>query len=116
MHHLKNNIYIKSTSELKQINLSQYFKTILKKRNMILDYFKPKEEKAKEKKKLFDLLLVDIKESWEKWNIKSIKKNMCDYELKYIATSYRWGEVQEQLLKTPDYTAYITSFYLNGLC
>ncbi|CAO3653425.1 unnamed protein product [Cunninghamella echinulata] len=35
--------------------------------------------------------------------------------LKYIAISYRWGELDEQLVKTPDYTAHITSFNLYDL-
>ncbi|KAI9300694.1 hypothetical protein BJ944DRAFT_272599, partial [Cunninghamella echinulata] len=42
--------------------------------------------------------------------IKCVKKKMNDKDLKYIAISYRWGELNEQLVKTPDYTAHITSF------
>ncbi|CAO3649499.1 unnamed protein product [Cunninghamella blakesleeana] len=44
-----------------------------------------------------------------------VKKNMYDKELKYIAVSYRWGELNEQLVKTPDYTAHITSFSVDDL-
>ncbi|CAO3652640.1 unnamed protein product [Cunninghamella blakesleeana] len=40
---------------------------------------------------------------------------MYDVNLKYIAISYRWGEVVEQLVQTPDYTAHVTSFNLNDL-
>ncbi|CAO3651630.1 unnamed protein product [Cunninghamella blakesleeana] len=40
---------------------------------------------------------------------------MYDSDLKYISISYRWGEVPEQLVKTPDYTAHVTSFFLNHL-
>ncbi|CAO3651984.1 unnamed protein product [Cunninghamella blakesleeana] len=56
---------------------------------------------------------------WETdlFNINCIKKNIYDIEeeegLKYIAISYRWGEMNEQLVKTPDYTAHITSFDIN---
>ncbi|CAO3651670.1 unnamed protein product [Cunninghamella blakesleeana] len=99
----------KPSSLRKQTNLTQYFKTIPKKKNLILDYFKPKTE---EKKETFNLVLVDIKESWEKQNISCVKKNMYDDELKYIAISYRWGEVIEQYVETPDYTAHISSFNL----
>ncbi|KAI9300972.1 hypothetical protein BJ944DRAFT_14180 [Cunninghamella echinulata] len=40
---------------------------------------------------------------------------MYDQSLKYIAISYRWGEMDEQLVKTPDYIAHITSFHLRSL-
>ncbi|KAI9303378.1 hypothetical protein BJ944DRAFT_268527 [Cunninghamella echinulata] len=40
------------------------------------------------------------------------KKNMYEQNLKYIAISYRWGELQEQLVKAPDYIARINSFDL----
>ncbi|CAO3651517.1 unnamed protein product [Cunninghamella blakesleeana] len=106
----------KPTTSLKQNNLTHYFKTIPKKKNLILNYFTSKgKEKEKEKKKVLDLVLVDIKESWETEHIKCVKKNMYDSDLKYVVISYRWGEVEEQLLKTPDYTARITSFYLYHL-
>ncbi|CAO3651561.1 unnamed protein product [Cunninghamella blakesleeana] len=97
----------------RQTKLSQYFKTIPKKRNLILNYFKPKEEKEKEK--IFNLVLVDITETWQNNNVKCVKKNMYDPDIKYVAISYRWGEEREQLLKTPDYTAHITSFDLHLL-
>ncbi|CAO3637472.1 unnamed protein product [Cunninghamella blakesleeana] len=47
--------------------------------------------------------------------ITCIKKNMYDKKLKYIAISYRWGELNEQQVETPDYTAHITSFDLVDL-
>ncbi|CAO3637659.1 unnamed protein product [Cunninghamella blakesleeana] len=67
-----------------------------------------------EEEKVFDLVLVDIKEVSTTGNrvIKCTKKNMYDPNLKYIAISYRWGELKEQLVETPDYTAHITSFDL----
>ncbi|CAO3637998.1 unnamed protein product [Cunninghamella blakesleeana] len=40
---------------------------------------------------------------------------MYDSDLNYIAISYRWGELNEQQLQTPDYTAHITSFHLDDL-
>ncbi|CAO3637286.1 unnamed protein product [Cunninghamella blakesleeana] len=40
---------------------------------------------------------------------------MYDPNLKYIAISYRWGELNEQQVETPDYTAHITSFELDDL-
>ncbi|CAO3651557.1 unnamed protein product [Cunninghamella blakesleeana] len=40
---------------------------------------------------------------------------MYDSNLKYIAISYRWGETEEQLVKTQDYTAHIISFHLTHL-
>ncbi|CAO3652094.1 unnamed protein product [Cunninghamella blakesleeana] len=40
---------------------------------------------------------------------------MYEEGLEYIAISYRWGECNEQLLKSPDYNAHITSFALNDL-
>ncbi|CAO3637306.1 unnamed protein product [Cunninghamella blakesleeana] len=44
---------------------------------------------------------------------------MYDSNVKYIAISYRWGELNEQLVETPDYTAFVTSFdvcHLEHLC
>ncbi|CAO3653771.1 unnamed protein product [Cunninghamella echinulata] len=40
---------------------------------------------------------------------------MYDENLKYITISYRWGELNEQLVPTPDYIAHITSFDLRDL-
>ncbi|CAO3653218.1 unnamed protein product [Cunninghamella echinulata] len=78
-----------------------------------LDYIKY-EEKEKEEKQVFELVLVYIR-SPNPFDLKCVKKNMYDQDLKYIAISYRWGELEEQLIKTPDYTAHITSFDLYDL-
>ncbi|CAO3649886.1 unnamed protein product [Cunninghamella blakesleeana] len=102
-----------SPSSVKQTNLTQYFKTVPKKKNLILNYFKPKI--TKEKEEVFELVLVDLKKTAEGVDIMSVKKNMYDKDLKYITISYRWGEVTEQLVKTPDYIAHITSFDLSHL-
>ncbi|CAO3652225.1 unnamed protein product [Cunninghamella blakesleeana] len=64
---------------------------------------------------VFDLMLVDIKNTNEYGSIRCTKKNMYDSDLKYIAISYRWGEVPEQLLQTPDYVAHIISFDMASL-
>ncbi|CAO3637174.1 unnamed protein product [Cunninghamella blakesleeana] len=44
------------------------------------------------------------------YHVNCVKRNMYDPDLEYIAISYRWGELNEQLVVTPDYTAHITSF------
>ncbi|CAO3637990.1 unnamed protein product [Cunninghamella blakesleeana] len=108
----------------KQTNLTDYNfnimskkkkkKSIEPKRYSILNYFKSIEEQKQVDKKAFDLILVDIRNS-KLFDIKCVKKNMYDEELKYICISYRWGELNEQLVKTPDYTAHITSFVLADL-
>ncbi|CAO3637367.1 unnamed protein product [Cunninghamella blakesleeana] len=65
-------------------------------------------------KKVFDLILVDLVHSTYA-DLKCVKRNMYDPDVKYICISYRWGELNEQLLDTPDYTAHITSFLLDDL-
>ncbi|CAO3637732.1 unnamed protein product [Cunninghamella blakesleeana] len=116
---------VKKLPSFKQTNLTEYYNlNRIPKKNSILDYFKPKNnvkenEKKKEKieGKVFDLVLVDIKESCDIFKkMKCVKKNMYDSDLKYIAISYRWGELNEQQLETPDYTAHITSFDLVDFC
>ncbi|CAO3637556.1 unnamed protein product [Cunninghamella blakesleeana] len=106
---------VKKTESFKQTNLTDYnFNRIPKRKGLILDYFKPKKkvlEQEKEKEKVFDLVLVDIKGSCAS-DLKCVKMNMYDSNLKYIAISYRWGELDEQLVETPDYTAHVTSFDL----
>ncbi|CAO3637663.1 unnamed protein product [Cunninghamella blakesleeana] len=108
----------------KQTNLQDYYnittrkkKSIKPKKGSILNYFKPKQDEQKEKK-VYDLVLVDINKSHTNY-INCVKKNMYDPSLKYICISYRWGELNEQLVETPDYTAHITSFdlwHLGYLC
>ncbi|CAO3637982.1 unnamed protein product [Cunninghamella blakesleeana] len=66
------------------------------KSNFILDYFKPKNE-------VFDLVLVDIKKSF---NI-NIHGD--------ITNTIKCGELNEQQIETPDYTAHITSFHIDDL-
>ncbi|CAO3638433.1 unnamed protein product [Cunninghamella blakesleeana] len=81
------------------------------KRRILLDA--QKNSDAQKQKKVFDLILLNIKESChDLTKTKCVKKNMYDSDLKYIAISYRWGELNEQLVKTPGYTAHITSFDL----
>ncbi|CAO3638566.1 unnamed protein product [Cunninghamella blakesleeana] len=106
---------VKRLPSFKQTNLYNYFNIVPKKRNLILDYFKPinKKQMQEEENKVFDIALVDIKQS--SYTINCIKKNMFDPDLKYIAISYRWGELNEQSLETPDYTAHVTSFNLEDL-
>ncbi|CAO3630823.1 unnamed protein product [Cunninghamella blakesleeana] len=60
------------------------------------------------------IILVDIENTILFNKIKCIKKDInSDSDLKYIALSYRWGEVEAQLVETPDYTARVTAFDLN---
>ncbi|CAO3651972.1 unnamed protein product [Cunninghamella blakesleeana] len=104
-----------STLLLKQTSLTHYFKTIPKKKNLVLNYFKPKEIEIEKVEKEFNIVLVDIKNTSENMDIVCVKKNMYDSDLKYITISYRWGELQEQLVETPDYTAHVTSFDTSNL-
>ncbi|KAI9301766.1 hypothetical protein BJ944DRAFT_252056 [Cunninghamella echinulata] len=105
--------------QLKQTIINDYF-AIKPKEKTIFEYFKQKEYKVK-KEKSFDLVLVDIKKTATAYHFRNdispscIKKNMYDKGLKYIAISYHWGELDEQLVTTPDYTAHITSFDLEDL-
>ncbi|CAO3638111.1 unnamed protein product [Cunninghamella blakesleeana] len=111
---------VNKPSSFKQTNLTEYnFSLISKKKYSILDYFKSKtkkQNKAKEEEeeKVFKIVLVDIDKSRND-GISCVKKNIYDPDLKYIAISYRWGELNEQQVETPDYTAHITSFDLKDL-
>ncbi|KAI9301090.1 hypothetical protein BJ944DRAFT_239544 [Cunninghamella echinulata] len=109
----------------KQTILLDYF-PLKPKKKTILDYFKHRKEKeqTEEKEKVFELVFVDIGGTAEgyychetattmttqKKGLNCIKRNIYDKDLKYIAISYRWGELNEQLVKTPEYTAHVTSF------
>ncbi|CAO3652884.1 unnamed protein product [Cunninghamella blakesleeana] len=96
-----------SSSSLKQPKLQDCFKIIPKKKNTILDYFKPQSEKV------FHLILIDIKKTCQYGYVFCIKKNMYNERLKYISISYRWGDLKvQQPIQTPDYIAQVTSFYL----
>ncbi|CAO3637294.1 unnamed protein product [Cunninghamella blakesleeana] len=72
-------------------------------------------QEKEEEEKEFHVVLVDIKNTHDTGTIKCVKKNMYDIDLKYIAISYRWGELNVQYVETPDYTAHITSFGLYDL-
>ncbi|CAO3637544.1 unnamed protein product [Cunninghamella blakesleeana] len=72
---------------------------------------KTKQTLFKSHEQKFDIVLVDMNHTNYE-NISCIKKNMYDTNLNYIAISYRWGECNEQLVKTPDYIAHVTSFDL----
>lgn len=61
----------------------------------------------------FEIILLDINATIDKNKIICTTKNL--YDAKYCAISYRWGELQEQLVKTPKYTAYVTSFDIEDL-
>ncbi|CAO3653765.1 unnamed protein product [Cunninghamella echinulata] len=123
---LCNNKSFKQTTpkikQLKQTIIKVYF-SLKPKKKSILEYFDLQKEKVKEKEKkpVFDLALVDIEKTVKTYSgennmeIKCIKKNIYDQDLKYIAISYRWGKVNEQLVETPNYTAHITSFDLRDL-
>lgn len=65
----------------------------------------------------FEIVLIDINSTIKNKNNKIIcvKKNLYDLNIKYFAVSYRWGELCEQLVQTPDYIAHVTSFLLQDL-
>ncbi|KAI9305904.1 hypothetical protein BJ944DRAFT_287451 [Cunninghamella echinulata] len=93
----------------------------------LLDYIfynsKPIKQATHKMKQLKQTSLQDY------FSVKPKKKTILDYfkykkedkkeNLKYVTISYRWGECNEQLVKTPDYIAHITSFniyHLSCLC
>ncbi|CAO3635736.1 unnamed protein product [Cunninghamella blakesleeana] len=115
-----------SSPRLKQTQLVDYF-TMKRPKNQstIIDYFSKKEEKGsitKKKKKdsVIDIILIDIhRSSAYSEDIQCVKRNLYDKDLNYIALSYRRGQVNEQLVKTPNYTSSVTSFdlfHLRDLC
>ncbi|KAI8328715.1 hypothetical protein BC941DRAFT_444370 [Chlamydoabsidia padenii] len=63
----------------------------------------------------YHIVLVDIKKTVKERKIECVKKLMDEPGLRYCAISYRWGEVPEQLVETPDYIAHVTSFALSDL-
>ncbi|ORZ04096.1 hypothetical protein BCR42DRAFT_497111 [Absidia repens] len=70
--------------------------------------------KEQEKKKPFQVVLVDIEKTVADKVIHCVKKTLEDDDLKYVALSYRWGELHETLVDTGvGYTASITSFHLD---
>ncbi|CAO3653320.1 unnamed protein product [Cunninghamella echinulata] len=94
------------------MNLRDY-SSIKSNKKSALNYFKRKEKE--EKNLVYDLVLVDIWDTYYKGDIKCVKRNIYDPDLQYIAISYRWGELDEQQVNTPDYTAHITSFAIDDL-
>lgn len=75
------------------------------------EYEKEKiQKKYKNKDKNFEIILVDINETINNNEIICIKKKLYETNFNYVAISYRWGELDEQFISTPDYMACITSF------
>ncbi|CAO3627662.1 unnamed protein product [Cunninghamella echinulata] len=112
-------IFQKAKNEIqlvKQVILQTYF-LVEKMKNKLYSKIETKLEYSKnekgEEENNYDLVLIDIFNSYS--DIKCVKINMHDKDLKYIAISYRWGELREQQVQTPDYTAHITSFNLSDL-
>lgn len=81
----------------------------------------------KNKEKHFEIVVIDIYKTVENSELNNdpnddydykfvcINKNMYDNNFKYCCISYRWGEVREQLVKTNNYIANVTSFHLKDL-
>ncbi|ORY99635.1 hypothetical protein BCR42DRAFT_213772 [Absidia repens] len=62
----------------------------------------------------FQVVLVDIEQAANNKVIRCVKKPLNQEDLKFIALSYRWGELHETLIDTEvGYTATITSFFLD---
>lgn len=61
------------------------------------------------------IVLIDIRKTIQSRKIECVKKLMDEPGLRYCAISYRWGEVPEQTVMTPDYIAHVTSFLLADL-
>ncbi|CAO3635317.1 unnamed protein product [Cunninghamella echinulata] len=57
---------------------------------------------------LIDITVIDIKKTLEQNRIQCITKPMK--EINYITISYRWGELQEQIVPTTVYKSHVTSF------
>ncbi|CAO3601376.1 unnamed protein product [Absidia cylindrospora] len=67
----------------------------------------------------FHIVLIDLVQMFQARKIQCVEKPLegGDTELKFVALSYRWGEVQETALDIQlDYLATITSFDLDDLC
>ncbi|CAO3588627.1 unnamed protein product [Absidia cylindrospora] len=68
----------------------------------------------------FQVVLIDIAKTLEKRAIHCVQRALDEPELKFVALSYRWGELHETVIDTGvGYTASITSFDLKdfyGLC
>ncbi|CAO3593677.1 unnamed protein product [Absidia cylindrospora] len=75
---------------------------------------------TQQQEKPFHVVLVDIKKTIEEGKSHCVEKPLEEDDLKYIALSYRWGELEETLVDTElGYIASITSFKMDdfiGLC
>ncbi|CAO3588697.1 unnamed protein product [Absidia cylindrospora] len=72
-----------------------------------------KDTEKQRQKKLFEVVLVDIKYAGYCKEIRCVKKPLDEDDLKFVALSYRWGELNETLIDTKvGYIASITSFAL----
>ncbi|CAO3601388.1 unnamed protein product [Absidia cylindrospora] len=70
-------------------------------------------QKAQTPETPFHIVLVDIKIAAEERHIHCEKKPLDDTTPAYVALSYRWGELDEQMVPaTKDYHARISSFQL----
>ncbi|CAO3588671.1 unnamed protein product [Absidia cylindrospora] len=68
----------------------------------------------KDTQQSFQVVLVDIEKAAKDKIIHCVKKPLEEQDLKYVALSYRWGELHETLIDTGvGYTASITSFALD---
>ncbi|ORZ07179.1 hypothetical protein BCR42DRAFT_456157 [Absidia repens] len=64
--------------------------------------------------KYLDLILIDIKRAAKEHKIHCVKKSLNDKDLKYVAITYRRGEVKPVTIDTQcGYTATITGFALD---
>ncbi|KAI9303433.1 hypothetical protein BJ944DRAFT_268425 [Cunninghamella echinulata] len=122
-----NTAFKKPAISTKQTSLYDYFiKPIgirTKNQKSILEYFNVnnnnnnnnKNVYKKKKKETLEITLVDISNTHMN-RIRCVKEDLYNESLKYIAISYRWGQVlPKQHVKTPDYTAEVTSFSLSDL-
>ncbi|CAO3588633.1 unnamed protein product [Absidia cylindrospora] len=73
-----------------------------------------KDSHQQQQKESFQVVLVDIEKTSENKVIHCVKKPLEESDLKFVALSYRWGELHEILVDTKvGYTASITSFDLD---
>ncbi|CAO3593676.1 unnamed protein product [Absidia cylindrospora] len=74
----------------------------------------PCNDTQQKQQKLFHIILVDLKKVVKTGDIVCVEKPLEEQGLKYVALSYRWGELQETQVDTKlGYIASITSFDLN---
>ncbi|ORZ07342.1 hypothetical protein BCR42DRAFT_456011 [Absidia repens] len=77
------------------------------------------QQQQKQQQKAFHVVLVDIGIAAQGERIHCIETPLeeCAEESRFVALSYRWGEIQEQVLDTGlGYLASITSFALEDFC